>query len=87
MTVWCDTFEGVGLCSLGQSYWNDEKLAKRERQDEPELYELLDLDAEVDLVEDEADETLNDQTMYYCATYYLLEAERATEIGVTQRAY
>ena len=45
-----------------QSYWIEayEKLAMRGLQDELELYELLDLDAEGDTVEYEADDTLNE---------------------------
>jgi hypothetical protein len=50
------------LFDFTQSYWVDSysKLAMRGLQDELELYELLDLDAEGDTVENEADEVLNE---------------------------
>lgn len=50
------------LFDFTQSYWVDSysKLAMRGLQDELELYELLDLDAEADTVENEADEVLNE---------------------------
>lgn len=45
-----------------QSYWVEayDKLAMWGLQDELELYELLDLDADGDTVENEADDTLNE---------------------------
>ncbi|KAH9029946.1 ribonuclease H-like domain-containing protein [Lactarius pseudohatsudake] len=50
------------LFDFTQSYWVEayEKLAMRGLQDELELYELLDLDAEGDTVENEADDVLNE---------------------------
>jgi hypothetical protein len=50
------------LFDFSQSYWVEAygKLAMRGLQDELELYELLDLDAEGDTVENEADDTLNE---------------------------
>lgn len=50
------------LFDYTQSYWVESynKLAMRGLQDELELYELLDLDAEGDTVENEADDTLNE---------------------------
>jgi len=50
------------LFDFTQSYWVDSysKLAMRGLQDELELCELLDLDAEGDTVENEADEALNE---------------------------
>ena len=50
------------LFDFTQLYWVDSysKLAMRGLQDELELYELLDLDAEGDTVENEADEALNE---------------------------
>jgi len=50
------------LFDFTQSYWVEayDKLAMRGLQDELELYELLDLDADGDTVENEADDTLNE---------------------------
>ncbi|KAH9162790.1 ribonuclease H-like domain-containing protein [Lactarius sanguifluus] len=50
------------LFDFTQLYWVEayEKLAMRGLQDELELYELLDLDAEGDTVENEADDVLNE---------------------------
>ena len=50
------------LFDFTKSYWVEaySKLAMRGLQDELELYELLDLDAEGDTVENEADDTLNE---------------------------
>ncbi len=50
------------LFDFTQSYWVDSysKLAMRGLQDELELYELLDLDAEGNTVENEVDEALNE---------------------------
>ena len=50
------------LFDFTQSYWVEayDKLAMRGLQDEVELYELLDLDADGDTVENEADDTLNE---------------------------
>ena len=50
------------LFDFTESYWVEaySKLAMRGLQDELELYELLDLDAEGDTVENEADDTLNE---------------------------
>lgn len=50
------------LFDFTQPYWIEayEKLAMRGLQDELELYELLDLDAEGDTVENEADDALNE---------------------------
>ncbi|KAH9165145.1 hypothetical protein EDB89DRAFT_1911632 [Lactarius sanguifluus] len=49
------------LFDFTQLYWVEayEKLAMRGLQDKLELYELLDLDAEGDTVENEADDVLN----------------------------
>lgn len=50
------------LFDFTEPYWIDSysKLGMRGLQDELELYELLDLDAEGDTVENEADEALNE---------------------------
>jgi hypothetical protein len=50
------------LFDFTQLYWVEayDKLAMRGLQDELELYELLDLDADGDTVENEADDTLNE---------------------------
>ena len=50
------------LFNFTQSYWVEayDKLAMWGLQDELELYELLDLDADGDTVENEADDTLNE---------------------------
>ena len=50
------------LFDFTQSYWVEAygKLAMQGLQDELELYELLDLDADGDTVENEADDTLNE---------------------------
>ena len=50
------------LFDFTQTYWVQayDKLAMRGLQDELELYELLDLDAEGDTIENEADDVLNE---------------------------
>jgi len=50
------------LFDFTQSYWVEAygKLAMRGLQDELELYELLNLDADGDTIEQEADDTLNE---------------------------
>ena len=50
------------LFDFTQSYWVEayDKLAMQGLQDKLELYELLDLDADGDTVENEADDTLNE---------------------------
>jgi hypothetical protein len=50
------------LFDFTQSYWVEayDKLAMRGLQDELELYELLDLDADGDTIENEADDALNE---------------------------
>ena len=50
------------LFDFTKSYWVEaySKLAMRGLQDELELYELLDLDAEGDTVENEADDAMNE---------------------------
>jgi hypothetical protein len=50
------------LFNFTQSYWVEayDKLATRGLQDELELYELLDLDADGDTIENEADDALNE---------------------------